>query len=211
MYITMLTIFGLKGGWTSLFISFSQFVCLKNTWSLMLCSPFSPQPKRLAGCLVRNYNRKENQITHVSNDFTSKRKKKQLGSLIWAALSDILHLLTFFTTCETVKGGVEISSHSYRGSNWFLRHRHEVLMRIDRRPTGWSNISSLKRSVWTTCSKPRICRGLSLWEKSNEGLEDFLYKANRVRAEFKLWTIKTIAKHLDSQAYSSSHEVWIQN
>lgn len=103
MYITMLTIFGLKGGWTSLFISFSQFVCLKNTWSLMLCSPFSPQPKRLAGCLVRNYTRKENQITHVSYEFTSKRKKKLLGSLIWAALSDILHLLTFLQRVKQLR------------------------------------------------------------------------------------------------------------
>ena len=36
-------------------MSFIQLMCLKNTWSLMSCSPFSPQPKRLAGCLVKNW------------------------------------------------------------------------------------------------------------------------------------------------------------
>lgn len=50
----LLTIFGLNGGWTSRFSSFSQSILLKKGWVRTSSSPFKPQPRRFWGCFVRN-------------------------------------------------------------------------------------------------------------------------------------------------------------
>lgn len=47
-----LTTLGLKGGWTSLFSSFSQSILRKKVCSRTSRSPSGPQPSRLPGCLV---------------------------------------------------------------------------------------------------------------------------------------------------------------
>lgn len=48
----LLTTLGLKGGWISLFSSFSQSILRKKACSRTSLSPSGPQPSRLPGCLV---------------------------------------------------------------------------------------------------------------------------------------------------------------
>ena len=57
---SLLTAFGLYGGWISLRSSFSQSIYRKNACSLMSRSPSGPQPRRLPGCLVISFKRKRN-------------------------------------------------------------------------------------------------------------------------------------------------------
>lgn len=61
-----LTTLGLKGGWISLFSSFSQSILLKKACSLMSLSPSRPQPRRFAGCLVISYQRRKHQMITLS-------------------------------------------------------------------------------------------------------------------------------------------------
>lgn len=53
----LLTIFGLNGGCTSRFSILSQSIRRKNAWLLTSSSPLGPQPNRLVGFFVRNYNK----------------------------------------------------------------------------------------------------------------------------------------------------------
>lgn len=72
---SLLTDFGLYGGWISLRSSFSQSMYLKNACSLMSRSPSGPQPRRLPGCLVISFERKRNVQFHELQKGTLERLK----------------------------------------------------------------------------------------------------------------------------------------
>lgn len=52
---SILTIFGLNGGWTSLFSILNQSIRRKKVWILTSSSPCGPHPNLLTGFFVKNY------------------------------------------------------------------------------------------------------------------------------------------------------------
>lgn len=153
----ILTIFGLNGGWTSLFMSFNQLMCLKNTWSLMFCSPLSPQPKRLAGCLVKNCKEQRNQaITRAKN------------TILTYSLLLYVHQIKEHSTKKLSK----TSSYPFDNENSFLWYRSRIWNTVLQNGVKqFIFIIAIKRRLWDTTKKQVMSLSplLQHWKRAGDG------------------------------------------